>query len=84
MPNHSFFQFVPRATGKTSGLQNSKNAGLWINLLLDEELIPILTSAVQFLVRVDALAPGSWVVIDEVQVISGCCFMYLLPPLSFT
>jgi hypothetical protein len=40
---------------------------LWVNLLLDEELIPILTSQAQFRAQVDALTPGSWVVIDEVQ-----------------
>jgi predicted AAA+ superfamily ATPase len=66
-PSHSFFLFGPRATGKTTWLRNSINAGLWINLLLDDELIPILTSTVQFRAQVDALTPGSWVVIDEVQ-----------------
>ena len=66
-PNHSFFLFGPRATGKTTWLRNQVSAGLWVNLLLDEELIPILTSQVQFRAQVNALPAGSWVVIDEVH-----------------
>jgi predicted AAA+ superfamily ATPase len=66
-PNHSFFLFGPRATGKTTWLRKSLQAQLWVNLLLDEELIPLLTSQAQFRAQVDALQPGSWVVIDEVQ-----------------
>jgi len=66
-PNHSFFLFGPRATGKTTWLRNSLQAQLWVNLLLDDELIPLLTSQAQFRAQVDALQPGSWVVIDEVQ-----------------
>lgn len=66
-PNHSFFLFGPRATGKTTWLRNAIQAKLWVNLLLDEELIPILTSQAQFRAQVEALPPGSWVVIDEVQ-----------------
>jgi predicted AAA+ superfamily ATPase len=65
--NHSFFLFGPRATGKTTWLRNAIKAKLWVNLLLDEELIPILTSQAQFRAQVEALPPGSWVVIDEVQ-----------------
>lgn len=66
-PNHSFFLFGPRATGKTTWLRSSLQARLWVNLLLDEELIPLLTSQAQFRAQVDALPAGSWVVIDEVQ-----------------
>jgi predicted AAA+ superfamily ATPase len=66
-PGHSFFLFGPRATGKTTWLRASLQAKLWVNLLLDEELIPILTSQAQFRAQVDALPSGSWVVIDEVQ-----------------
>lgn len=69
--NHSFFLFGPRATGKTTWLRTSLQAKLWVNLLLDEELIPILTSQAQFRAQVDALPPGSWVVIDEVQKAPG-------------
>ncbi len=66
-PSHSFFLFGPRATGKTTWLRSCLKAQLWVNLLLDEELIPILTSQAQFRAQVDALPAGSWVVIDEVQ-----------------
>jgi predicted AAA+ superfamily ATPase len=66
-PQNSFFLFGPRATGKTTWLRTSLQAQLWVNLLLDEELIPILTSPAQFRAQVDALPAGSWVVIDEVQ-----------------
>lgn len=67
VPDSSFFLFGPRATGKTTWLRTSLRADLWVNLLLDEELIPILTSQAQFRAQVNALPPGSWVVIDEVQ-----------------
>ncbi len=67
IPDHSFFLFGPRATGKTTWLRKSLPAKLWVNLLLDEELIPILTSQAQFRAQIDALPSGSWVVIDEVQ-----------------
>lgn len=66
-PYHSFFLVGPRATGKTTWLRTSLQAKLWVNLLLDEELIPILTSQAQFRAQVDSLPPGSWVVVDEVQ-----------------
>jgi predicted AAA+ superfamily ATPase len=66
-PNHSFFLFGARATGKTTWLRSSLQAQLWVNLLLDEELIPLLTSQAQFRAQVDALQAGAWVVIDEVQ-----------------
>jgi predicted AAA+ superfamily ATPase len=65
--NHSFFLFGPRATGKTTWLRGAVKAQLWVNLLLDEELIPLLTSQAQFRAQVEALPAGSWVVIDEVQ-----------------
>jgi predicted AAA+ superfamily ATPase len=64
--DHSFFLFGPRATGKTTWLRSTLQAKLWVNLLLDEELIPSLTSQTQFRAQVDALPTGSWVVIDEV------------------
>ncbi|MEN9845289.1 MAG: hypothetical protein RIS36_436 [Pseudomonadota bacterium] len=70
-PDYSFFVFGPRATGKTTWLRSSLQAKLWVNLLLDEELIPILTSQAQFRAQVDALPPGSWVVIDEIQKAPG-------------
>jgi predicted AAA+ superfamily ATPase len=66
-PKHSFFLFGPRATGKTTWLRTCLKAQLWVNLLLDDELIPILTNQAQFRAQVDALPAGSWVVIDEVQ-----------------
>jgi predicted AAA+ superfamily ATPase len=66
-PNHSFFLFGPRATGKTTWLRRALKAQLWVNLLLDQELIPLLASQAQFRAHVDALPAGSWVVIDEVQ-----------------
>ena len=37
-PNHSFFLFGPRATGKTTWLRGALKAQLWVNLLLVEGL----------------------------------------------
>ena len=66
-PNHSFFLFGPRATGKTTWLRNTIKSSLWLNLLLDEELIPVLNNTSEFRARIDALPKESWIVIDEVQ-----------------
>lgn len=71
VPDHSFFLFGPRATGKTTWLRRHLGDALWFNLLLEDDYLPLLASARSFRERVEAQAPGSWVVVDEVQRLPG-------------
>ena len=66
-PDHSFFLFGPRATGKTTWLRHHLGDALWFNLLLEDDYLPLLSSARTLRERVEALPRGSWVVVDEVQ-----------------
>ena len=67
VPDHSFFLFGPRATGKTTWLRHHLGDALWFNLLLEEDYLPLLAAARTFRERVEARPPGTWVVVDEVQ-----------------
>lgn len=71
VPDHSFFLFGPRATGKTTWLRRHLPDALWFNLLLDDDYLPLLGSARLFRERVEAQPTGSWVVVDEVQRLPG-------------
>lgn len=71
VPDHSFFLFGPRATGKTTWLRYHLGDALWFNLLLDDDYLPLLASSSLFRERVEAHPPGSWVVVDEVQRLPG-------------
>ncbi len=71
VPDHSFFLFGPRATGKTTWLRRHLNDAQWFNLLLDDDYLPLLGSARLLRERVEAQPPGSWVVVDEVQRLPG-------------
>ncbi len=67
VPEHSFFLFGPRSTGKTTWLRDHLADALWFNLLLDEHYLPLLAAARTFRERVEAHPPDSWIVVDEVQ-----------------
>jgi predicted AAA+ superfamily ATPase len=69
LPNRSFFLFGPRGTGKTTWLRSllDPQASRWFDLLLDRELVRLTRDADLFTREVEALPPGSWVVVDEVQ-----------------
>ena len=71
LPDHSFFLFGPRATGKTTWLRQHLGEALWFNLLLEDDYLPLLASARSFRERVEARAAGSWIVVDEVQRLPG-------------
>ncbi|MGH6692892.1 MAG: ATP-binding protein, partial [Gammaproteobacteria bacterium] len=71
VPDHSFFLFGPRATGKTTWLRQHLGDALWFNLLLEDDYLPLLASARTLRERVEAQPPGSWVVVDEVQRLPG-------------
>lgn len=67
LPNHSFFLFGPRGTGKTTWLREKFRDALWFNLLLDRDYLPLLQDSGLLRSAVEARARGTWVVIDEVQ-----------------
>jgi uncharacterized protein len=71
IPDHSFFLFGPRSTGKTTWLREKLGNALWFNLLLDRDYVPLLQDAGQFQNAVEAQASGSWIVVDEVQRLPG-------------
>lgn len=66
-PDHSFFLFGPRGTGKTTWLRAQFPQALWKNLLLDDDYLPLLGDSTRLRGAVEALPPQSWVVLDEVQ-----------------
>ncbi len=71
VPDHSFFLFGPRTTGKTTWLRSHLRDALWFNLLLEDDYLPLLASARSFRERVEAQSTDSWVVVDEVQRLPG-------------
>jgi hypothetical protein len=52
VPDHSFFLFGPRGTGKTTWLREHLGEALWFNLLLEDDYLPLLASARSFRERV--------------------------------
>lgn len=66
-PTTSFFLFGPRGSGKTTWVSALGLADRTVNLL-DESLYQrILADPSVFSGLVEALAPGSWVFVDEIQ-----------------
>jgi len=66
-PDHSFFLFGPRGTGKTTWLKTAFAGAKWFDLLRSDALLKLMRSPGQLRLEVEALEKGSWVVIDEVQ-----------------
>lgn len=67
-PEHSFFLFGPRSTGKTTWLMQRLPAdALWFDLLRMTTVLALTRQPEMFRARVEARPKGSWVVIDEVQ-----------------
>jgi predicted AAA+ superfamily ATPase len=67
LPDHSFFLFGPRSTGKTTWLRKKLGNALWFNPVTDREYLPLLQNPALFRQAVEAYPPGGWIVIDEVQ-----------------
>jgi predicted AAA+ superfamily ATPase len=67
LPDHSFFLFGPRGTGKTTWLKSVLPDAKWYNLIREAELYRLMRNPNLLRSEVEALAPGSWVVVDEVQ-----------------
>jgi predicted AAA+ superfamily ATPase len=67
LPNHSFFLFGPRGTGKTTWLRQLLPKALWFDLLRIQTLLALTREPESFRQQVEARPRGSWVVVDEVQ-----------------
>jgi predicted AAA+ superfamily ATPase len=66
-PNHSFFLFGPRSTGKTTWLKANFKDAQWHDLLKTDVYLSLRKNPALLRQKVKALPPGSWVIIDEVQ-----------------
>ncbi|MHB8520612.1 MAG: ATP-binding protein [Limisphaerales bacterium] len=67
LPDHSFFLFGPRGTGKTTWLRHLLPQALWFDLLRTQTFLDLSRQPESFRQRVEARPRGSWVVVDEVQ-----------------
>lgn len=67
LPKTSFFLFGPRATGKTTWLRQVLPDAAWFDLVTNENYLKYLHDPGRFRREVEALAAGTWVVVDEVQ-----------------
>ena len=66
-PGKSFFLLGPRGTGKSTFLRATYPDARWFNLLRNSELLRLMQDPDLFRKEVEALQPGSWVVVDEIQ-----------------
>ena len=67
LPDHSFFLFGPRGTGKTTWLSHVLPDALWFDLLRTQVVLALGRQPESFRQQVEALPRGRWVVVDEVQ-----------------
>lgn len=67
VPDHSFFLFGPRGTGKSTWLRQVLPEALWFDLLRTETLLALARQPESFRQQVEAHPRGGWVVVDEVQ-----------------
>jgi len=67
LPDHSFFLFGPRGTGKTTWLKHVLPEALWFDLLRTQVVLALGRQPESFRQQVEALPRGRWVVVDEVQ-----------------
>lgn len=67
LPRHSFFLLGPRGTGKTTWLKSVLKQAKWFDLLRSAELLKLMRNPGQFRLEIEALAKGSWIVVDEIQ-----------------
>ena len=67
LPDHSFFLFGPRGTGKATRLPQTLPDALWFDLLRTQTLLTLTRQPEFFRQQVEARPRGSWVVVDEVQ-----------------
>ena len=67
LPERTFLLLGPRGTGKTTWLRQQLPDALWFDLLRTQTVLDLNRQPESFRQRVEALPPGRWVVVDEVQ-----------------
>jgi predicted AAA+ superfamily ATPase len=67
LPDHSFFLFGPRGTGKTTWLRSVLPDALWFDLLRTQRFLALSRRPESFRQEIEARPSGTWVVVDEVQ-----------------
>jgi len=67
LPDHSFFLFGPRGTGKTTWLRHILPDALWFDLLRTQTFLALTRQPESFRQQVEARPKRSWIVVDEVQ-----------------
>jgi predicted AAA+ superfamily ATPase len=67
LPDHSFFLFGPRGTGKTTWLKTVLPSAVWFDLLRTQTLLALIRRPEGFRQEIEAQAAGTWIVVDGVQ-----------------
>lgn len=67
VPDHTFFLFGPRGTGKTTWLRQTLPGALWFDLLRTQTWLALSRQPESFRQQIEAQEDGGWVVVDEVQ-----------------
>ncbi|MCC7519943.1 MAG: ATP-binding protein [Verrucomicrobiae bacterium] len=67
LPQHSFFLFGPRGTGKTTWLKQALPDALWFDLLRTQTILGLSRQPESFRQQVEARPRGTWIVVDEIQ-----------------
>jgi predicted AAA+ superfamily ATPase len=67
LPSRSFFLFGARGTGKSTWLRQTLPDARWYDLLHSDVYLRLLADPSLFRLEVEALAAGTWIVVDEVQ-----------------
>lgn len=67
LPDHSFFLFGPRGTGKTTWLRSILPDALWFDLLRTQTFLALSRQPESFRQEIEARPSGTWIVVDEVQ-----------------
>lgn len=71
LPDHSFFLFGPRGTGKTTWLRSVLPDAVWFDLLRTQTVLSLARRPESFQQQIEAQPSGTWVVVDEVQRLPG-------------
>lgn len=70
-PQQSFFLLGPRGTGKSTWLRAKFPDAYMVDLLSEERYHRLLANPGLFADKLRAIAPGRWVVVDEIQRLPG-------------
>ena len=67
VPDHSFFLFGPRGTGKSTWLRQVLPGALWFDLLRMQTLLELMRQPESFRQHVEVHPKDDWIVVVEMQ-----------------